>query len=119
MPDQLNPLASFKSDCLFFNGLTMGGTSSGSHPGGAKKLLTGVDGGNGESVDNYLSRTVGAYLYLGAMATQNNVSGNKFIVHPTAGQTVAPRDPRQVFQQLFANARSAPMETARCSTRRW
>lgn len=110
LPDQLDPLAPFKGDCLFFNGLTMGGTDSGSHPGGAKKLLTGVDGGNGESVDRYLSRTVGAsapwrHLYLGAMATQNNASGDKFIVYPTAGQTVAPRDnPRQVFQQLFANA---------------
>lgn len=110
LPDQLNPLAAFKSDCLFFNGLSMGGTDSGSHPGGAKKLLTGVDGGNGESVDHFLSRTVGAsaawrHLYLGAMATQNNASGDKFIVYPTAGQTVAPRDnPRQVFQQLFANA---------------
>ncbi len=110
MPDQLNPLAAFKNDCLFFNGLSMGGTDSGSHPGGAKKLLTGVDGGQGESVDSYLSRTVGAaaawrHLYLGAMATQNHASGDKFIVYPTAGQTVAPRDnPRQVFQQLFANA---------------
>ncbi len=110
MPDQLNPLTAFKGDCLFFNGLSMGGTDSGSHPGGAKKLLTGVDGGNGESVDHFLSRTVGAsaawrHLYLGAMATQNNASGDKFIVYPTAGQTVAPRDnPRQVFQQLFANA---------------
>jgi hypothetical protein len=110
MPDQLSPLTAWKNDCLFFRGVTMGGTDSGSHPGGAKKLLTGVDGGGGESVDHFLARTVGAsapwrHLYLGAMATQNNASGDKFIVYPTAGQTVAPNDnPRQVFQQLFANA---------------
>jgi hypothetical protein len=107
--DQAEALRALKADCLFFNNLSMGSTDSGSHPGGAKKLLTGVDGGNGESIDHYLSRTAGAsapwrHLYLGAMATQNNASGDKFIVYPTAGQTVSPRDnPRQVFQQLFAN----------------
>ncbi|MCA3011033.1 MAG: DUF1552 domain-containing protein [Myxococcaceae bacterium] len=110
IPDQAEALRAWKSECLFFRNLSMGPTDSGSHPGGAKKLLTGVDGGNGESVDHYLSRTVGAqapwrHLYLGAMATTNNAGGDKFIVYPTAGQTVAPRDdPRQVFQQLFATA---------------
>lgn len=110
MPEQLDPLKPFKGDCLFFRGLSMGGTDSGSHPGGARKLLTGVDGGNGESVDHYLARTAGAsaawrHLYLGAMATQNNASGDKFIVYPTAGQTIAPQDnPRRAFEQLFANA---------------
>jgi hypothetical protein len=110
IPDQLEALRPFKNDCLFFRGLSMGGTDSGSHPGGAKKLLTGVDGGGGESVDHFLSRTAGAsaawrHLYLGAMATTNNASGDKFIVYPTGGQTVAPRDnPRQVLSQLFANA---------------
>jgi hypothetical protein len=110
IPDQAEALRAWKADCLFFRNLSMGPADSGSHPGGAKKLLTGVDGGNGESVDHYLSRTVGAqapwrHLYLGAMATTNNAAGDKFIVYPTAGQTLAPRDdPKQVFQQLFANA---------------
>lgn len=110
MPQELDALAPLKGECLFFRGLSMGPTDSGSHPGGAKKLLTGVDGGNGESIDHFLSRTAGAsapwrHLYLGAMATQNNASGDKFIVYPTAGQTIAPQDnPRLAFQQLFANA---------------
>jgi hypothetical protein len=29
----------------------MGATDAGSHPGGAKKLLTASDGGYGESID--------------------------------------------------------------------
>jgi hypothetical protein len=82
--------SSLAGDCVFLHGLSMGGTDEGSHPGGAKKLLTGVDGGNGESVDQYLARTVGRdapfrHLYLGAMATQNNASGDKFISYPSAG----------------------------------
>ena len=81
---------------LFFNGLSMGSTDSGSHPGGAKKLLTGVDGGNGESIDSFLARTAGAgspwhHLYLGAMANQNNASGDKHIVYPTAGRRLTGR----------------------------
>lgn len=110
IPDQAEALRAWRNDCLFFRHLSMGSTDSGSHPGGAKKLLTGVDGGQGESLDHYLARTAGAqaawrHLYLGAMATTNNAAGDKFIVYPTAGQTVAPRDdPRQVFQQLFATA---------------
>src|SRR5438477_12712220 len=36
----LAPLAAYQSQCVFFKGLSMGPTDSGSHPGGAKKLLT-------------------------------------------------------------------------------
>jgi hypothetical protein len=88
----------------------MGPTDSGSHPGGAKKLLTAVDGGNGESIDRYLARTVGAgapftHVYLGAMANQNNASGDKFISYPSAGTTVAPEDdPRAAFARLLGGA---------------
>ena len=89
----------------------MGGTDAGSHPGGAKKLLTGVDGGGGESLDRYLARSaLGAapfrHLYLGAMATQNNASGDKFISYPSAGTTAAPEDdPMTAFGRLFGSRR--------------
>ena len=43
----LAALASHKNDCVFVNGVSSGATDSGSHPGGAKKLLTAVVGGNG------------------------------------------------------------------------
>jgi hypothetical protein len=88
----------------------MGPTDAGSHPGGAKKLLTAVDGGNGESIDRYLARTVGAgapfkHVYLGAMANQNNASGDKFISYPSAETTVAPEDdPRAAFARLLGGA---------------
>lgn len=103
----LEPLSAFKNDCVFFNGLSMGGTDSGSHPGGAKKLLTAVDGGNGESIDQFLGRTAGVnapfrHLYLGAMANQNNASGDKHISYPSAGQSITPEDnPRKAFDLLF------------------
>jgi hypothetical protein len=109
LSDDLAPLAPFKGDCVFFRGLSLGPTGSGSHPAGAKKLLTAVDEGNGESIDRYLARTVGAsapfkHLYLGAMAAQNNASGDKFISYPSAGTTVAPEDnPLAAFQRVFGN----------------
>ncbi|MEZ4264371.1 MAG: DUF1552 domain-containing protein [Polyangiaceae bacterium] len=106
----LKPLEPWRNRCAFFRGLSMGGTDAGSHPGGAKKLLTGVDGGGGESIDHYLARTVGAsaphrHLYLGAMATHNGASGDKFISYPSAGTTVAPEDdPLRAFGRLFPGA---------------
>jgi hypothetical protein len=102
------PLAAHKARLIAFNGLSMGGTDSGSHPGGAKKLLTAVDGGNGASVDQVLARTAGAdrphrHLYLGAMANQNSASGDKHVSYPAAGQSAAPEDdPLRAFQRLFA-----------------
>jgi len=107
LSDSLAPLAPYKNQCAFLRGLSLGPTDAGSHPGGAKKLLTGVDGGNGESIDRYLARTVGAalpvsHLYLGAMATQNNASGDKFISYVGPGTTVAPQDdPVAAFETLF------------------
>lgn len=116
LPDALSPLAPWLGSCAFLRGLSMGPTDAGSHPGGAKKLLTGVDEGNGQSIDRYLADTVGAsypfrHLYLGAMATQNNASGDKFISYPSAGTTVAPEDnPLQAFSHLFgAGTGPAPM----------
>ncbi|MBL8609345.1 MAG: DUF1552 domain-containing protein [Myxococcales bacterium] len=108
--ENLQPLAPFASRCAFLKGLSMGPTDAGSHPGGAKKLLTGVDGGGGESIDRYLARTVGAgapykHLYLGAMAAQNSASGDKFVSYPSAGTTAAPEDnPVQAFARLFGGA---------------
>lgn len=105
----LEPLGDLKRECVFLNGLSMGGTDEGSHPGGAKKLLTARDGGNGESIDQFLARTVGRgapfrHVYLGAMATHNNASGDKFISYPSAGVTVAPDDdPVRAFRRLFAS----------------
>ncbi len=110
LSENLAPLAPFKADTLFLKGLSMGGTDSGSHPGGAKKLLTAVDGGGGESIDRWLARSVGksspvSHLYLGAMAAQNNASGDKFISYVGPGLTVAPEDdPRAAFSRLFGGA---------------
>lgn len=107
LSEQLQGLAAFQGDCVFLNGLSMGGTDSGSHPGGAKKLLTAVDHGNGESIDQYLSRTVGSgmpwrHLYLGAQATINGASGDKHISYYAPGQSIAPQDdPRVAFDLLF------------------
>lgn len=109
LPEVLSPLEPFKGDCVFFRGLSMGPTDSGSHPGGAKKLLTAADGGYGESIDQYLARTVGKdapyrHLYLGAMANHNNASGDKHISYPSPGQSVTPEDnPRKAFDLLFGS----------------
>ncbi|MFN3201119.1 MAG: DUF1552 domain-containing protein [Bradymonadia bacterium] len=105
--EQLAPLAGYREQAVFFNGLTMGGTDSGSHPGGAVKLLTAVDHGNGVSVDQHLARTVGAndphrLLYLGVQANANNASGDKHISYPAPGRTTPPEDdPRRAFERLF------------------
>jgi hypothetical protein len=105
-----SPLEGFKDRSVFFRGLSMGGTDSGSHPGGAKKLLTAVDGGNGESIDQYLARTVGAssywrHLYLGAQAAYAGASGDKHVVYPAAGYTIPPEDdPRRALRSLFGGA---------------
>jgi hypothetical protein len=107
LSELLEPLGDLKRECLFLRGLSLGPTDEGSHPGGAKKLLTGVDGGQGESIDQFLARTVGAgsafrELYLGAMAGQNNASGDKYLSYPRAGTTVAPEDdPLRAFRRLF------------------
>ncbi|MBK9258298.1 MAG: DUF1552 domain-containing protein [Polyangiaceae bacterium] len=109
LPTVLTPLLPFKNDCVFFRGLSMGPTDTGSHPGGAKKLLTAADGGYNESIDQYLARTIGAsapyrHLYLGAMANQNNASGDKHISYPSAGQSITPEDnPRKAFDNLFGS----------------
>ena len=112
LPHCLQPLAPWRDRCVFFRGLSMGATDSGSHPGGAKKLLTAADHGNNESIDQHLSRSVGAaspwrHLYLGAMATADGASGDKHIVYPVAGTTMAPEDdPARAFASLFGVATS-------------
>src|SRR5260221_14186576 len=58
MSDLLAPLAAYQSQCVFFRGLSMGPTDSGSHPGGAKKLLTAADYGNGVSIDQHLAQAI-------------------------------------------------------------
>src|SRR5690606_34696942 len=80
LSELLAPLGPAKRDCVFVNGLSMGTADEGSHPGGAKKLLTGVDGGFGQSIDQYLAGAVGRdtphrHLYLGAMANAGGASG--------------------------------------------
>lgn len=109
----LRPLGEYARQCVFIRGLTMGGTDEGSHPGGAKKLLTGVDGGRGESIDRSLARTAGAgdphpHLYLGAMANQDGASGDKHVSYLGAEHTVPPEDdPRRAFSRLFRDAMPA------------
>lgn len=110
LSETLAPLAPWQGQLNVLHGLSMGSTDSGSHPGGAKKLLTAADHGNNESIDQYLSRTVGAsspwrHLYLGVQANANGASGDKFITYPVAGQTLSPEDdPRRAFQSLFGVA---------------
>ena len=105
----LQALAPFRDRCQFFNGLSMGSTDDGSHPGAAKKLLTAADYGNNESIDQYLARTIGSdrpwhHLYLGAQAGADGATGDKFITYPVAGSTMAPEDdPRRAFAALFGS----------------
>ncbi len=105
---QLEPLGALADRCVFTNGLSMGPADEGSHPGGAVKLLTGRDGGQGESIDHLLARTAGAdapfrHLLLGAMANQNNASGDKHISYPSPGNSLTPQDdPAAAFDLLFS-----------------
>jgi hypothetical protein len=110
LPAMLASLAPYRDRCVFFRGLSLGPADSGSHPGGAKKLLTAVDGGNGISIDRRLASTVGAgdpvpHVYLGAMANQNNASGDKHISYLAPGLTAPPDDdPIAAFDRLFGTA---------------
>ncbi len=110
LPDLLAPLEPYRASCVFFRGLSMGGTDSGSHPGGAKKLLTATDGGNGISIDQRLASTLGGgdpfrLLYLGAQANVNNASGDKHISYVAPGFTTPPDDdPVAAFARVFGNA---------------
>ena len=107
LPPVLASLAPYRDRCVFFRGLSMGPADSGSHPGGAKKLLTAVDGGNGISLDQRLASTVGANdpfrsLFLGAMAKHNNASGDKHISYVAPGISTAPDDdPVAAFARVF------------------
>jgi len=107
LPDQLDALVPWQHRCLFLRGLSMGSTDSGSHPGGAKKLLTAVDHGQGRSIDQHLAGTIGAdrywrHLLLGVQANVNGASGDKHISYPSAGSSLAPEDdPRRAFEALF------------------
>ena len=107
LSDSLSPLEPFRTSCVFFRGLSMGAADSGSHPGGAKKLLTATDGGNGISIDQRLASSVGAsdpfrLLYLGAQANINNASGDKHISYIAPGQSTPPDDdPVAAFARIF------------------
>ena len=109
LSETLQGLSNHKDRCVFFNGLSMGATDSGSHPGGAKKLLTAADYGNNESIDQYLARTAGwsspwRHLLLGVQANYNNASGDKHISYPVAGSSLPPEDdPRQAFADIFGS----------------
>ena len=97
MGDIHTSLVPFKDKCVFFNGLTMGPTDAGSHPGGAQKLLTAVDHGNGASIDQTLASALGVpLLYLGVMATEG-------ISYQAAGTAPAApeNNPRAAFDRLF------------------
>lgn len=108
MNELLAPLAPYQSKCVVFKGLSMGPTDSGSHPGGAKKLLTATDGGNGISIDQHLAQAVGAgdpfpLLYLGAQANANNASGDMHISYVAPGFTTPPEDdPVAAFHRVFS-----------------
>jgi len=107
LSDSLSPLQPYQSQCVFFKGLSMGPTDAGSHPGGAKKLLTATDGGNGISIDQHLAQSVGSgdpfpLLYLGAQANANNASGDMHISYVAPGYTTPPEDdPVAAFNRVF------------------
>ena len=111
---QLAALAPWRDRALVINGLTMGPTDEGSHPGGAKKLLTAMDGGRGMSIDRWIAANLGQnrphrHVYLGAMANQNGASGDKHISYPGAEFTAPPwDDPVQAFEQLFGGGAVQP-----------
>jgi hypothetical protein len=117
LPPVLAALAPYRASCTFFRGLTMGPADQGSHPGGAKKLLTACDGGNGVSIDQHLAASVGAgdpfrSLYLGVQATHNGASGDKHLSYVAPGVTVPPEDdPAAAFARIFG-ARSLTMAAA-------
>src|SRR5439155_387040 len=110
MAGSLAPLAPYQNQCVFFSGLSMGPTDSGSHPGGAKKLLTAADYGNGVSIDQHLAQSIGSgdpfpLLYLGAQANANNASGDMHISYVAPGFTTPPEDdPNAAFQRVFGAA---------------
>lgn len=112
LPSLLDPIARFKDRSLFFDGVDMGRADEGSHPGGAKKLLTGVDGGGGESIDQFLARTVGAnkphrHIYLGCQANNNGASGDKHISYVAPNTSVPPEDnPQRAFDRYFPNGQA-------------
>jgi hypothetical protein len=109
LPPMLASLQPYRDRCVFFRGLSLGATDVGSHPGGAKKLLTAVDGGNGISIDQHLAQTVGSgdpfrSLYLGAMANHNGASGDKHISYVAPGITATPDDdPVAAFDRVFGS----------------
>lgn len=108
LPENLAPLSRHRDACVFLRGLTLGPGDRDTHPGGARKLLTGAPGAASESIDRYLSRTVGAgapfrHLYLGAMSTLFNANGDPFISYVAPKTAVAPDDdPIHAFARLFA-----------------
>lgn len=123
LPEQLEALTPWREQAIFFNGLTMGPTDEGSHPGGAKKLLTAVDGGRGMSIDRWIAANIGQnrphrHVYLGAMANQNGASGDKHISYPSPEFTAPPwDDPVHAFEQLFAGAGGQVMDQAAAQRR--
>jgi hypothetical protein len=109
----LAPLQPYRGSVVLFKNLSMGPTDSGSHPGGAKKLLTATDGGNGISLDRRLASTVGAHdpfdmLYLGAQCNGDNPSGDMYISYVSPGNTTPPDDdPVAAFARVFNGAGSS------------
>lgn len=105
--EQMSPLEAWKDRTIFFNGLSMGGTDEGSHPGGAQKLLTAVDYGQGASIDQVLAGSFGSdspwwHLLLGVQSQAGGTDSNKFISYPVAGSSLAPNDdPQAAFSALF------------------
>jgi hypothetical protein len=119
LPELLAPLAPYRASCVFFRGLSMGPADAGSHAGGAKKLLTAADGGNGASIDQRLAASIGGgtpfrHLYLGAQATANNASGDKYISYVAPGITTPPEDdPAAAFARVFQGATPGDPRRAR------
>ncbi len=104
LSDLHTSLVPFKDQCLFLNGLTMGPTDAGSHPGGAQKLLTAWDHAGGPSIDQALGTALGVSpLYLGAMATEG-ISYQAANTAPASPEN----SPLAAFNRLFPGGHATP-----------
>ena len=104
LSDLHTSLLPFRDQCVFLNGLSMGATDAGSHPGGAQKLLTAFDHAGGPSIDQVLAQALGVKsLYLGAMATEG-------LSYQAAGTApAAPENsPLAAFNRLFPGGQASP-----------
>jgi hypothetical protein len=95
-----------KQDYLFLRGVRMVYGDEGSHPGGAKKALTGKKDAAGMSLDRYLAKKVGGiakfpHLHLGSLATARRDETTS-ISYDDAHVPIYPEDnPATAYDRVF------------------